>query len=264
MLDVNDVSVELGGRRRLSKARFQLHPGEFLAVIGPNGAGKSTLLRAISGDTPISAGSIRIAGRDRADWERRSLSRHMAVMEQSQDVAFDFSVRELVELGRGPYRGLASRRHDAEIVERAMATAGLTEFSERSVLTLSGGERQRTFFAKAIAQLCSVPDMLHGAGRLLLLDEPTSALDLSQQARIMYATRSVARAGGAVLAVLHDLNLAAAFADRILVLVDGDIVASGPPNEILVQSRLETWFDCHIRIDRPASGERVVISVEPD
>ena len=164
----------------------------------------------------------------------------------------------------GKHRGAASdglARHDRTIVEDAIALAGLSAFAGRSVLSLSGGERQRVFFAKAVAQLMTAPDTLPGQQRLLLLDEPTSALDLAQQARLMGAARQIADAGGAVLAVLHDLNLAAAYADRIAVLVDGRLQALDVPGQVLTPNTLSAWYGCAVQVAASGPQGQLFISL---
>ncbi len=261
MLEARNLSKRLGGCLRLDDVSLTVRCGELLAVIGPNGAGKSTLLRTISGELTTESGCVQIDGKPRQDWQRLSLAQHVAVMGQTPMLAFDFTVRELVELGRAPHRKTASARHDGEIVEQAIALAGLSAFAGRSVLSLSGGEPQRVFFAKAIAQLITEPGELPGHQRLLLLDEPTSALDLAQQARLMGAARQIADAGGAVLAVLHDLNLAAAYADRIAVLVEGRLQALDTPRHVLTQSTLSAWYGCPVHVAQSGSVGQLFISL---
>ncbi len=259
MLEAQELAVRLGGSLRLDAVSVSLQPGTLMAVIGPNGAGKSTLLRAISGELKPERGRVTIGGRPAGDWRRLLLARQMAVMGQTPVLAFDFTVRELVALGRAPHRGTPLARHDKAFVATAIELAGLKEFAERSVPTLSGGERQRAFFAKAVAQLMTRPGQLPGAECLLLLDEPTAALDLAQQARVLGAARRIADAGSAVLAVLHDLNLAAAYADRILVLVDGKCVGAGRPDEVLLAEHLGAWYGCPVDVlADTATGRRLI------
>jgi iron complex transport system ATP-binding protein len=261
MLEVHNLSKRLGGCLRLQDLSLTVRGGELLAVIGPNGAGKSTLLKTVSGELQADSGRVLIDGTPRQDWQRLSLAQHVAVMGQTPALAFDFTVRELVALGRAPHRKSPCARHDRTIVEDAIALAGLSAFAGRSVLSLSGGERQRVFFAKAVAQLMTAPDTLPGQQRLLLLDEPTSALDLAQQARLMGAARQIADAGGAVLAVLHDLNLAAAYADRIAVLVDGRLQALDVPGQVLTPNTLSAWYGCAVQVAASGPQGQLFISL---
>ena len=264
MLEVAGVSVARQGRLLVDGVGFRAGAGEFVALIGPNGAGKSSLLRAIAGAWPSSGGNIEIAARTRRQWDPKALARRLAVMAQSPGINFDFTVRELVGLGRAPHRGRHAPAWDRAIVADALATVGLAGFASRSVLRLSGGERQRVFLAKAIAQVTPAPDAPPAAGSLLLLDEPTSALDLAQQVVAMNAVRRIADNGATILAVLHDLNLAASFADRVMVMTHGRLAADGAPEQVLTAERLGAWYGCPVRVDRRAGDGARLISVAAD
>ncbi len=261
MLEVSGVTVERRGRALVDGVGFRAGAGEFVALIGPNGAGKSSLLKAISGEWRDVGGTVAIAGRSRGQWPPKALARQVAVMAQSPDMRFDFTVSELVGLGRAPHRGESAPSADRAIVADALAAVGMAGFAGRSVLQLSGGERQRVFLAKAIAQVTPAPGVLPGAGSLMLLDEPTSALDLAQQLTAMGAARRIADNGATVLAVLHDLNLAAGFADRIMVMTRGRLAADGPPNEVLTAEQLSAWYGCTVRVDRRAGDTARLISI---
>ena len=255
MLDICGLSVQCGGRILVNDVSFRVGPASFTAIIGPNGAGKSTLLKAISGEQAEHAGCIQIGGKSIAAWPRRDLARQMAVMGQTPSVSFDFSVRDLIELGRAPWRGHAASIHNRAIIDTAVELADLKRFEHRFVPSLSGGESQRTFFAKAVAQLMDRPESMPGRDTLLLLDEPTSALDLAQQSRVMGAARQIADSGSAVLAVLHDLNLAAAYADEIVVMVDGRLQAIGAPDAVFSEAALARWYGCDVNVFKhPETG----------
>ena len=245
MLDVIDLSVERTGRRILDGIDLMLRPGRFLALVGPNGAGKSTLLSAISGRGTTS-GTVSWFGRDLRDWPRRALARRGAVMQQSETAAFDFLVREYVALGRLPRRGMVSDVDEQRILAAAMAALDLTGLADRTLPSLSGGERQRCRMARCLAQLFDRPDIPPGADSFLLLDEPTSALDLGQQARLLTEAWKFVRRGGSCIAVLHDLNLAATYADDVAVLVQGRIVARGAPSDIITAQRVSGWYDASL------------------
>ncbi|MCG8594372.1 MAG: heme ABC transporter ATP-binding protein [Kiloniellales bacterium] len=261
MLEVAGVRIERQGRLLVDGVSFHAGAGELVALIGPNGAGKSSLLKAVTGEWRDAGGRVEIAGRGRRRWAPRALARQVAVMAQSPQVGFDFTVAELVGLGRAPHRGCSTPARDRAIVGEALAAVGLSGFGARSVLELSGGERQRVFLAKAIAQVTPAPGALPGAGSLLLLDEPTSALDLAQQAAAMGAARRIADNGAAVLAVLHDLNLAASFADRVVVMTRGRLAADGVPEEVLTAERLSAWYGCSVCVDQRSGDAVRLISV---
>jgi len=263
MLEAKNLCVTLGNQLRVDSVNLHVKPGELVAIIGPNGAGKSTLLKLITGEVRADSGTIHLTGRRRENWDRRALARRLAAMGQTPSLAFDFTVKELVALGRAPHQREESARHDVGIIEKAIEVAGLKGFEQRSVPSLSGGERQRAFFAKTVAQVMTDAQSLPGDGTLLLLDEPTSALDLAQQARVLGSTRDIVDAGGAVLCVLHDLNLAAAFADRICVLVNGQLVAQGPPADILNATTLSEWYGCNVDVHASKDGLRKVIALSP-
>lgn len=261
MLEVAGVRIERRGRLLVDGVSFHAGTGELVALIGPNGAGKSSLLKAVTGEWRDAGGRVEIAGRGRRRWAPKALARQVAVMVQSPQVGFDFTVAELVGLGRAPHRGCSTPARDRAIVGEALAAVGLSGFGARSVLELSGGERQRVFLAKAIAQVTPAPGALPGAGSLLLLDEPTSALDLAQQAAAMGAARRIADNGATVLAVLHDLNLAASFADRVVVMARGRLAADGVPEEVLTAERLSAWYGCSVCVDQRSGDAVRLISV---
>ena len=215
------VDAGYGARRVLRGVDLALEPGGLIALVGPNGAGKSTLLRALAGLIRPTAGRVTLDGNDVLAMSRAALASRIAVVPQTFDTLFPFTVREIVGLGRSARLGLFARptRSDDEAVERAMSDQDLSALAGRRIDALSGGERQRVVLAMALAQEACV----------LLLDEPTAHLDPSHQRSVLLGVGELGRATGVIaLAVLHDLNLAA-LADRVLVLHDGSLVADGPP-----------------------------------
>ena len=218
---ISALAAGYRGRPVLAGVTLELPPGELVAVVGPNGAGKTTLLRAVSGALPPSTGAVYLDGKELGRLPPRVVARKLAMVEQRPQVGFDFTVRELVELGRLPHLRFPERLtpRDQAAVERALAEVGLSDLASRRFSTLSGGEKQRAFLAIALAQ----------EPRVLLLDEPTAHLDVRHQLELMELVAQRARAGLAVLVAMHDLNLAAAFADRMALLVGGKVVAQGPP-----------------------------------
>ncbi|HST39264.1 MAG TPA: ABC transporter ATP-binding protein [Conexibacter sp.] len=234
LLDARDVSVEIGGKQILHGADLRVDAGKLIAVVGPNGAGKSTLARAVAGLQRPSGGSVRWSGVEIGELRGRALAQLRAFVPQRSRVPDGVSVREAVRIGRSPHVKPLGRlmRVDHEAVERAMERAGVAQFAERHLTTLSGGELQRVQIAVGLAQEAPV----------LMADEPTSHLDLGATATLAKLLRGLTADGLAVVLVVHDLSLAAAVADTVVVIADGRSVASGPPSEVLVRERLhDVW-----------------------
>lgn len=251
-IETDAVSVLLDGRRIVDGVTFAAHRGEVHALIGPNGAGKSTLLAALTGDVPVSAGVVRVNGRALGDWSLKALARERAVLLQQGAVFFPFTVRQVVEMGRTPWLRTASEDDDDEAVAEAMTLTDLDGFGERRVPSLSGGERARAAFARTLAQRAGI----------LLLDEPTAALDLGHQEVLLQVAQNRARSGDAVVVVLHDLTLAAAWAHRITLLDRGRVAATGTPDEVLTSDRLSAVYQHPVEVIRhPTSGAPIVLPV---
>jgi len=236
VLEARSVSVRAGGRSILDNVSLALRAGERVAVVGPNGAGKSTLLRVLSGELRPAAGGVTLKGRPLAAYPPRILAQHRAVLSQSVVVSFPFTVAEIVAMGAG---GLAGRRID-DLVAQALAEVDMTPFSARIFTTLSGGEQQRAHLARVLIQL-ACGNETNGPG-LLFLDEPTASLDLHHQLDTLAVTKRLAEQAVTVFAVLHDLNLATLFADRIVVLDGGRIVEDGPPSTTINDDMLRRVF----------------------
>lgn len=227
LIRLDHVGVQRRSKTILHEISGSLHAGELVAIVGPNGAGKSSLFRVIAGDWTPNAGQICLGGVASTSLSSEARARQMAVMTQSTHLSFEFTVAELVALGLLPHPHL--RTHERQqLIEQALHLADLQALAQQTWPTLSGGERQRVQFARTWIQSAGRPE-----GFTWLLDEPTSALDLAQQARLLQHAQSHARAGGGVLAILHDLNLALAFADRVWVLVQGRCIAQGAAREVL-------------------------------
>lgn len=255
-LAVHGLRVERAGRMLAQLARLEVHAGEFVALIGPNGAGKSSLFRAFTGEWPAS-GHIGLWGRPLPHWPRVELARRMAVMPQHSHLHFDFTVNEVISLGRLPHRG-EPLRQTREAVQACMRALELEPFAGRRFTTLSGGERQRVQFARVMAQLWGTPDPT-----LLLLDEPTSALDLAQQQSVLDQAWRLSRAGTTVVAVMHDLNMAARYADRLVALQQGQLVFDGAPTDFLAQDRLAAVFGVQAQVECSASDGLPVVLLGP-
>ncbi|MGH7790048.1 MAG: heme ABC transporter ATP-binding protein [Candidatus Binatia bacterium] len=239
MLAAYDLSVRAGTATLLAGVSAAVVPGQVLAVIGPNGAGKSTLLNALAGDVAPAGGQIVLEGRPLATWPAADVARLRAVLLQHSGLEFAFTALEVVLLGRAPHAGRVSRARDLAIAAAALTAADAAALRARAYPTLSGGERQRVQLARALAQIW---DATPAAPTYLLLDEPTAALDLAHQHRALQRARDWARRGTGVMVVLHDLNLAAAYADRVLVLSRGRVAALGAPFEVLQPLLIEDVF----------------------
>jgi len=248
VLAADGLGVSLGGRSVLADVSFRVAEGERIALVGPNGAGKTTLLRAIAGLIPY-AGRLALRGREVTSWKAKDRAREVALVRQQADLAVDFTARELVALGRAPHLGWAERLggEDRARVDAALGAVDLGALADRPVTQLSGGEQQRVALAQALAQ--DAP--------LLLLDEPTAHLDVRHQLDLLDRLRALAEAGKTVVAALHDLDRAAAFADRLWVLAGGTLAADGPPTDVLTPALLRRAFGVEAEVEWAGSAPRV-------
>lgn len=242
MIEAEAICMKVRQATLLDNVSVRLRGGETVAIVGPNGAGKSTLLRLLSGDLRCTGGGVRLKGRDLASFSSRELASHRVMLPQHVNVSFPFTVEEIVAMGAGD----RPRTIAAPLVDAAIAELDLAPFRHRELPTLSGGEQQRAHFARVLVQLaCGEAD--HGPG-VLLLDEPTSSLDLRHQINLVETAKSRARTGTAVVAVLHDLNLAVRFANRIIVLRKGIVAADGSPAETITDSMIRDVFEVETSI----------------
>ncbi|EYT55841.1 hemin ABC transporter ATP-binding protein [Leucobacter sp. UCD-THU] len=244
------VHLERGGRALLDSVSLELRAGEVLALLGPNGAGKSTLLSVLSGDVAPDRGSVRFGDREIGDWSLSELSRRRGVLLQDNQLLFPFTVHQVVEMGRAPWRRTPLEDDDNAAISEAIAAADIAHLGNRRVPSLSGGERARAGFARVMA----------GRTGVLMLDEPTAALDLGHQEAVLGIARERARAGDAVLVVLHDLNLAGAYADRIALLRDGRIIACDAPERVLTAEVVSDVYQTPVEvIPHPVTGRGIVL-----
>lgn len=258
MIVANRVSVAYGARVVLREVSLQIDSGEVVVLVGPNGAGKSTLLRVLSGDLPPLSGEVSFDGRPIRSLKLTELARRRAVVPQQSGLDFPFRVREVVLMGRIPHLHRSDARRDGAVVEATLAKVGLDGFAERSYLHLSGGERQRVHLARALAQIAEPGPR----GSALLLDEPVASLDLAHQHRVLGIARDLAARGVAVMAVLHDLNLAAQYADRIAILSRGSVCACGAPATVLTEDQLTSVYETPVTVvDHPCADCPLVVNV---
>lgn len=236
-LSVDRVSVQVEGRRLVDSVLFDVQPGEFVGLVGPNGSGKSSLLRAIYRVLKPSAGHVVHLGDDVWKLSAREAARRTAVVAQERMGEFDFTVRELVLMGRTPGKGLfdGDSAHDHRIVADCLAEVGMSHCATRQFLSLSGGEKQRVLVARALAQ----------EARFLVLDEPTNHLDIRHQLELL---ELITRLKTTTLAALHDLNLAARYCDRLVMLSAGRVAATGTPAEVLTAERIAAVYEVHAEI----------------
>ena len=262
MLEACDIRVDLGQATVLHGVSLSVTAGEIVAVLGPNGAGKSTLLTVLSGALTPRTGHASLEDRPLAKWAPQALARKRAVLPQHSELAFSFRVLEVVLLGRSPHAGFSSREKDLAVAKAALMETEASHLGDRIYTTLSGGERQRVQMARILAQIDFSITIDHAADRYLLLDEPTSSLDLAHQHSTLETARRAADRGIGVLAILHDLNLAAMYADRIVVLHEGRVAAEGVPDDVLTEAMVHHAFDLSVSITRhPTRGCPHVIAV---
>ncbi|MDI4235673.1 heme ABC transporter ATP-binding protein [Bradyrhizobium sp. Arg237L] len=248
MLQASSVSVVVSGATLVDAVDLSVNPGEMIAIVGPNGAGKSTLLRMLSGDITPTRGTVELKQRALRAYRPRELARHRAMLSQHVNVTFPFTVEEIVYMGAGD----SSHATAAPLVESALDEVGLRSFRHRQLPTLSGGEQQRAHFARVLVQLAC--GEAHNGPGLLLLDEPTSSLDLRHQIDLVETARRRAQSGTAVIAILHDLNLAMRFADRLVLLHRGRLAVDGGRSEAMTAETIRTIFEVDATIDHTDRG----------
>lgn len=249
-LEARGVTVSYDGTIVLRNIDLDIRSGEVLALVGPNGAGKSTLLGALAGDLPLDEGTVLVDGAPLEAWSPEELAIRRGVLLQQHHVAFPFSVTQIVRMGRAPWANTTAERWDDDVVLGALLETDTDRLANRSYPTLSGGERSRASLGRVLAQEPAV----------LLLDEPTGSLDIRHQEQVLNLVRGRAARGDGVVVVLHDLGLAAAYADVVAVLFDGSIVASGAPQQVFTPELLEDVYQHPIEVLRnPRDGSLVVL-----
>lgn len=239
-LTVRHVAARYGQRLVLDGVCLHVRKGEFVGLLGANGSGKSTLLRTLAGLRKPDKGAVMLNGRPLVRYKSKELAKIIGYVPQDTSFDFDFTVQEIVRMGRHPHtsRFRAESPGDRDAVRQALMQTRLLELSGRSVQELSGGQRQMAFIAKALAQ----------EPELLLLDEPISALDIRHQLQVLELIRLVAGSGTASVAALHDLNLAARYCDRIVLLSEGRVLADGRPGEVLTEAHIHTAYGVKSRV----------------
>lgn len=251
MITVNDVSLKRGTSTVINNVSLEVPAGKCVALVGPNGSGKSTLLGGITGDLEATTGSIEIDNTSITELDNLDLAKLRAVMTQQVSVSFGFAVREVVQMGRSPWRGTEASNNDDAVVNQCLQDMDIVYLADRPVQALSGGELARVAMARVLAQ--STP--------ILILDEPTAALDLRHQQELLECVQRHTTNGGAALIVLHDLSLTAAYADSVGVLSEGNLVALGSPEEVLVPEVLDEVYETQvITMTHPITGKPVIVA----
>ena len=246
-----DLAVD--DARLLSDVSMSMSSGEVVSVIGANGAGKTSLLKLLSGEYLPDSGEVRVNGKLLSGLNLEDRARSVAVLPQRSLLDFPFLVGEVIEMGRFPQ--MTGRSFNQKVVREVIGQLGLDEFQARRYTTLSGGERQRVQIARVLAQLWDTKETAH-----YLFDEPTAPLDLAHQLDFFSLIRNIADDGAAVMLVIHDINLAARFSDRIILLKQGRILASGEPEEVVTNENIKSGFDVQVDVLRAASSKIVQIS----
>jgi iron complex transport system ATP-binding protein len=248
MFEARNITVNYDNRVAVRDVSLRISPGHLIAVIGANGAGKSTLLRALNGSVTVAAGEVLLDGQSMKSFSRRAVGRRIAVVAQESELRFPVTVVDFVLGGRYAWSNAWGWENalDIEIVTEVLRETGLEQFAHRFMNELSGGERQRVVVARALATLA----------KIFLLDEPTANLDLAHQATMLKLIRTRCDRGDtAAVVVTHDVNLAAEFADQMLLLKGGSTVAIGSPAEVLTAERLQEVFDLRVLVDaNPITG----------
>lgn len=245
MIEAQGVTVSIGGKTIVDNMDFTARPGTLTAIVGPNGSGKTTFFRALCGELPYS-GRIRLNEADVATMKPARAAWMRAVLPQATALSFPFTVREIVRLGLTAGRSGAHPDEMDTLAENALSRVDLAGFEGRFYQELSGGEQQRVQLARVLCQVWA--PVLDDVPRFLLLDEPVSSLDIKHQLVIMRIARDFARQGGGVVAILHDLNLTAMYAERVHIIHAGRLAAAGTPRDVLTDKMIADVFDCDLRV----------------
>ncbi|WP_411821262.1 heme ABC transporter ATP-binding protein [Leptospira sp. 'Mane'] len=249
-LVAKQVNFSVGPHQLLSDISLTINPGEVHVLMGKNGAGKSTLFKLLCGDLPPTSGEILLNDKSVEIWKKKDLAKFRSVLTQDFELQFPFSTREVVELGRSPHT--STKSENDKIVEEAMSITNTLHVSNRSYSTLSGGEKQRAQYSRVLSQVWGNPP------KFLLLDEPTSSMDLPNQMKLLQVTRHMADQGYGILLILHDINTAYQFADKISLLRDGKLVVTGEAAEVLTEENIKRIFDVDMFVLKTPKGNIII------
>ncbi|NQZ92004.1 MAG: heme ABC transporter ATP-binding protein [Moritella sp.] len=253
-IEAEHLNLTLGGKQLLDNFSLKIASGEFTALLGPNGAGKSSLLKVLCGEQDA-GGKVTVFGRELKDVKPIVLAKHLGVLPQHSSLSFSFTVQEVIELGCLPLQ--LSNAQTKAIATEKMKLVGVHSLKNQLYTTLSGGEKQRVHFSRVLTQLSQADEQC-----ILMLDEPTSALDIAHQHQTLQVAREIAKSGGAVIVVLHDLNLAAQYADRLVIINEGKIQADGNPWEALTRKIISHVYGWPVNISKHPTDDYPVIIPE--
>jgi iron complex transport system ATP-binding protein len=241
ILEVENLSFSYNKAKIIDDVNFTVSKGELFGIIGPNGSGKSTLLKLLSNIIKREDGDIFLLGKELSQYRRKELARVLAVLPQSTEIGFEFSVKEIVEMGRYPYlenwQGISQA--DKKVIDKALKLTNTISLTDKLINSISGGERQRVLLARALVQ----------EAELLLLDEPTSALDINYQLEIFELLSRLTKEGTTIVVVLHDLNLASQYCDRLLLLNQGKVNTIGIPDQVITLNNIKDVYGCDVEVD---------------
>lgn len=256
MIRAHNISYSVKGKNILDNISLKAEAGEVLVILGGNGAGKSTLLRVLCGDLDGAPGDVSIQNKPLHSWKTAELAQFRAVLAQQTIIGLPYLVKDIVMMGRYPHFKKSPANLDYIIVRNALKKTGIDHLAERNYLTLSGGEQQRVQLARVLAQVWFTEKH---AVRYLLMDEPVNSLDIVHQHTTLRLAREFAQEGNCVITVLHDLNLAAQYADKILLLRNGSVLASGTPEEVLMDELMSSTYDFPLSILHHSAYKHPVI-----
>ena len=252
MLSINNVSYHAGKKEIVKNISVDFLPGEFNMILGPNGSGKSTFLKLFSGELHSATGLISYSGKKISSLKKDALAKIRAVMSQQPELSFPLTVEEVVMMGRYPHFTFNPGNKDAAVCNEVIAKMNIVELKERNYLTLSGGEKQRVQFARVLAQIWEASSNGH---RYLFLDEPLTNLDINYQQEFLTIAKSLLKSDTVLVAVMHDINLAVQYADKLLFLKNGELVEYGKPLEILSEKLIQHVFNVKTKIiTNPVTG----------
>jgi len=251
MIKAQGVSYRIGEQTILKDISIDVNPGQFLTVLGSNGAGKSTLLKVLSGELKGQVQLLNMNGKPLVKFSQKELALNRAVMSQETLVSFDFTVEDVVLMGRYAHCGLYETRIDREIANEAMHQADVYYLKNRIYNTLSGGEKQRVQLARVLTQIWDS----NGEPKYLFLDEPTSSLDLENQYKILKVVRGFAERGVGILCILHDVNLAVRFSDKLVFLRKGELIGYGKPSEVICPEMIKNTYGVPVAVHKGYSAE---------
>ena len=257
MLKTENIHYRIGHKQILAGISAEFVPGEFNMILGPNGSGKSTFLKIFSGEIRNYQGSVLYNGRNILEQQKEVMARYRAVMSQQPDLSFPLMVEEVVMMGRYPHFKFNPTKKDEAICRQVIQRMNLQSFANRNYLTLSGGEKQRVQFARVLVQIWDEPPT---GNRFLFLDEPLNNLDISYQQEFLQAARELVEQNTVLIAIMHDINMAIQYADKLLFLQEGRLVAHGRPKEIISEALIREVFHVSATIiGHPVTGNPLVV-----